>query len=176
MQAAQPALRADRREAVLLGTPSATPPGGLSSFTLGRHRTCFSCSRSSWSQPRSAMVRSLVSIKSQGQVGAVQGVAVGIDLRGPVVNARSVRIARSIAGHWSRSSQGCRRQRLSCRHTPHSVWLRSPSGRVGVRRSLLRGGVSSVVHHSGHPFERRAPNTALVRTGRLRRPAAQLSR
>ncbi len=32
---AQPALRADRREASLLGTPSAAPPGGLSSFTLG---------------------------------------------------------------------------------------------------------------------------------------------
>ena len=115
------------------------------------------------------MVSSLVSIKSQGQVGAVQGVAVGIDLRGPAVNARSVQVARSIAGHWSRSSQGCQRQRLSCSHTPHSVWLRSPSGRVGVRRSLLSGGVSSVVHHSGLPVPRRAPNPRFERTAEKRR-------
>jgi hypothetical protein len=115
------------------------------------------------------MVRSLVSIKSQGQVGAVQGVAVALDLRGPAVNARSVQIARSIAGHWSRSGQGCRRPRLSCSHTPHSAWLRSPSGRVGVQWSLRSGGVSSVVHHSGHPVQRRAPNPRFERTAEKRR-------
>jgi hypothetical protein len=127
------------------------------------------------------MVRSLVSMKCQGQVRAVQGVAVALDLRGPVVNARSVQIARSIAGHWSRSCQGSQRLRLSCSHTLHSVWLRSPSGRVGVWRPLLSGGVSSVVHHSGHPVQRRAPNPRFERTAekrcfsvprRLRRRAA----
>jgi hypothetical protein len=115
------------------------------------------------------MVRSLVSIKWQGQVGAVQGVAVPLDLRGPAVNARSVQVARSIAGHWSRSYQGCQRSRLSCSHTPHSVWLRSPSGRVGVRLPLLSGGVWSVVHHGGHPLQRCAPNPRFERTAEKRR-------
>ena len=136
----------------------------------------FSRNRSSSSQGRSAMVRSLVSIKWQGQVGAVQGVAVAIDLRGPVVNARSIQSPRSIAGHWSRSFRGCQRPRLSCSLAPHSVRVRSPSGRVGVRRSLRSVGVSTVVHHSVYPVQRRTPNPALVRTGRLRRPAAQLLR
>jgi hypothetical protein len=129
----------------------------------------FSRNRKSWSQARSAMVRSLVSINLQGQVGAVQGVAVALDLRGPVVNARTVHVARSIGGRCSRSGQGRQRQRFSCSYTPHSVWLRSPSGRVGVRRSLLSGAVSSVVHHSGHTFAHRAPNPALVRTRCARR-------
>jgi hypothetical protein len=115
------------------------------------------------------MVRSLESIQSQGQVGAVQGVAVALDLRGPVVNARSVRVARFIAGHWPRPGQGCQPPRLSCSHTPHSVWLRSPSGRVGVWRSLLSGGVSSVVHHRGHPVQRCAPNPRFERTAEKRR-------
>jgi hypothetical protein len=115
------------------------------------------------------MVRSLVSIKSQGQAGAAQGVAVVLGLRGPVVNARSVRVARSIAGQWSRSYQGCQRPRLSCSHTPHSVWLRSPSSRFGVQWSLLSGGVSSAVHHSGYPIHRRAPNPRFERTAEKRR-------
>ena len=54
-------------------------------------------------------------------------------------------------------------------------------GRVGVWQSLLSGGVSSVVHHSRHPVQRRTPNPRFERTAekrcfsvprRLRRRAA----
>ncbi len=132
------------------------------------------------------MVSSLVSIGSSGQVGAVRGVAVGIPRCGQLVDVGSVQHHRCIVGsqHLSvavgpqhrlssgprcRAGRVVRQHRLSCGHTPHSVWLRSPSGRVGVRRLLLSGGVSSVVHHSGHPVQRSAPNPRFERTAEKRR-------
>ncbi len=114
-------------------------------------------------------MRSLVSIDSSGQASAARGVAMGIDLRGAAGNARSVQIAWSIAGHWHLSGEVGQQHGLSWGRLPHSGWLRSPSGRAGVRRSLHSGGVSSVVHHSSHPIHCCAPNPRFERTAEKRR-------
>lgn len=146
----------------------------------------FSCNRSSWSQPRSAIVRSLVSIRPSREARAARGVAVGILGCGRVVEVGSVHHQSSIVGSrpfsgavgpqsrlssgaWCRVGRGARPHRLSCGHTPHSLWLRSPAGRVGVWRLLCSGGVSSVVHHRDHPVQRRAPNPRFERTAEKRR-------
>jgi hypothetical protein len=153
---------------------------------VGRNRMLFSCNLSSWSQPRSAMVSSLVSSWSSGQARAARGVAVGLLRCGQSVDVGSVQCVRSIdgaqhlsgafgpqsrlsSGSWCRAGRVAGQHRLSHSHTPHSVWLRSPSGRVGVRRSLFSGGVWLVVHHSGHPVQRCAPNPRFERTAEKRR-------
>ncbi len=129
---------------------------------------------------------SLVSIQSSGQASAARGVAVGIFGCGQAVDVGSAKRHRSVAGlqhllgavgpqcrlssgPWCRAGRVVRHHQLSCGHTPHSVWLRSPSGRVGVQRSLPSGGAWSVVYHRGHPFQRCAPNPRFERTAEKRR-------
>jgi len=128
----------------------------------------------------------LVSIRSSGQARAARCVAVGILRCGQSVDVGSAQHHRSIVGSqhlsgsvgprcrlssgaWCRVGRVARQLRLSCGHAPHSLWLRSPSWSVGVWRSLLSGGVSSVVHHSGHPVQRCAPNPRFERTAEKRR-------
>ncbi len=132
------------------------------------------------------MVSSLVSIRSSGQASAARGVAVGIFGCGQSVDVGSVHHERSdvgsqhlsgavglqsrlSSGSWRRAVTVARQHRLSSGHTPHSVWLRSPPGRVCVRRPLLSGGAWSVAHHSGHPVQRCAPNPRFERTAEKRR-------
>jgi hypothetical protein len=125
---------------------------------------------------QSTTVRLVVPLTSLGDAGIPRVAAMAIDRWGPTVNGGPVRVASVSADHWPMSAERWQFHRLCFGHTPRSNQHPFRSDNVAVKQALQSGFAWSVINHRGHPRRRLTPNPALVRTGRLRRPAAQLSR